>query len=101
MLQTKRNEEHEQLLKEAQTRGEGKEALIKRNTEIYKENEELKRVFLQITDERNTMIQDNELLNAPYQLIQQNTEGISMERMELKPKSDSIDKEYLRLETLL
>jgi prefoldin subunit 5 len=46
------------------------------------------------------MIENNEFLNAQYQLIQQNMEGISTERKELKTKSDSIS-QYLRLETLL
>ena len=67
--------EHKQLLKEAQTLGEEKQALIKRNTEIDKENEKLKRYFLQIFDDRNTMIENNELLNAQYQVTQQNMDG--------------------------
>ena len=87
--------------KEANALQEKKDEMMKTNSSIDNENEVIQKQFLEITSERNKIVEKDKLLNAHYQVIHQNLESVCDERKNLRTISDSIDEEHHRLTTIL
>ena len=67
--------EIKQLWKEANALQEKKDELMKNNSTIDNENKVIQKQFLEITSERNNILEKDKLLNAGYQVIHQNLES--------------------------
>ena len=67
--------ENKHLWKEANALQEKKDEMMKTNSSIDNENEVIQKQFLEITSERNKIVEKDKLLNAGYQVIHQHLES--------------------------